>query len=467
MLYMSHAAPPYKNGLFIFRRDLRCVDNTGLNRASRMCMTVHPAFIFTPEQIGPANKYRSNNAVQFMLASLVDLLASLPHLLLFYGDNLVVVKYCIAAFNIDYVCFNMDYTPYAVSRDAKLAAMCAKFGIVCDIVPDYYLHPPRTILSATRTPYKKFTPYYKAAITRPVAVPDTYTPRNFANAAGHVGKYTCTIADMLARFVVQHTTRILCGGRAAAVRQLALVGKGQANYADTHNTLARPTSLMSAYIKFGCVSVREAYAAFRPIAALVRQLVWRDFYANILLHYPHTLGQAMKPKYNRLCWNKNSAWLAAWKTGRTGFPVVDAGMRELAATGFMHNRARLITGCFLVKTLLLDWRLGERHFAQTLVDYDVASNSGNWQWLMGGGADSQPYFRVFSPWEQSRNHDADGTYIKTWVPELRGVASKHLHRWHTACTADEYRDINYPAPICDYVVQKKKALAMYTAIFKT
>lgn len=186
---------------------------------------------------------------------------------------------------------------------------------------------------------------------------------------------------------------------------------------------------------------------------------------NILFSFPHVLGHAMKPSYNKIRWHKNTKYLHAWKTGNTGFPIVDAGMRQLNTTGYMHNRARLIVASFLTKTLLIDWREGEQYFSQKLVDYDPASNNGNWQWIASTGADSQPYFRIFNPFSQSLQVDEDAEYIKKWIPELKDIPAKELHNWDKYYSMYNGKNnslkVNYPAPIVVYSIQKEKALEMY------
>jgi len=186
-----------------------------------------------------------------------------------------------------------------------------------------------------------------------------------------------------------------------------------------------------------------------------RQLLWRDFYAHILFAYPD-LGKPVNPKYDKIVWDNNRSHFAAWCAGKTGFPLVDACMRQLNTSGYMHNRGRLIVASFLVKTLLIDWRWGEKYFATHLVDYDVASNHGNWLWIAGGGADSQEYFRIFNPWSQSAEHDPDAVYIKRWVPELADVPSRDIHKPNPD---------KYLAPIVDYATQKTRVLAAYKKIF--
>jgi len=186
---------------------------------------------------------------------------------------------------------------------------------------------------------------------------------------------------------------------------------------------------------------------------------------NILYSFPRVLGNAMKPNYNKVKWHHNASYLKKWQQGETGYPIVDAAMTELNITGYMHNRGRLIVASFLVKTLLISWEHGEEYFATKLTDYDIASNNGNWQWIAGTGADSQPYFRVFNPWSQSETYDKDALYIKKWLPQLEPVLPKDLHTWNTSCKKTEYKEIKYPEPIVDYAEQKEKALKMYASVF--
>jgi len=217
--------------------------------------------------------------------------------------------------------------------------------------------------------------------------------------------------------------------------------------------------MMSAPIKFGCVSIREVYKAFHGKKDLIRQLYWRDFYAQIMYNFPYVLDRAMKPKYNKIRWHYNQTWFNAWCNGTTGFPIVDAGMRQMNETGYMHNRARLIVASFLVKTMLISWQYGEQYFATKLTDYSPENNNGNWQWISSSGADSQPFFRIFNPLTQAEEHDPNCEYIKKWVPELMDVPVKDIHNWSTEFV--NYKGIKYPKPICDYSIQREKTLKMY------
>jgi deoxyribodipyrimidine photo-lyase len=452
----------YNNGLFIFRRDFRVIDNVGLNLANSMCKKIYPVFIFTPEQVGSANKFKSDNSVQFMIESLKDLSSQITqmggHLSCFYGHNNSIVSQLIHDLEIDVVCFNVDYSPYAVQRELGIMQMCEKMHIPVEYGHDYYLHPPGTILNGSGNTYQKFTPFYNASIRKKVDAPASLKKIHFTTTNKRL-QHTISLDDALKRFTKVNPDILVHGGRKNAINQMKKAATNIKNYSKTHNDLGYSTSQLSAYIKFGCVSIREVYKAFRSKHDFIRQLFWRDFYANILHSFPHVLGSSMNKKYNKIHWNNNSNWFKKWCDGETGYPVVDAGMRQLNKTGYMHNRARLIVSSFLIKTLLISWEKGEKYFAQNLVDYDPASNNGNYQWVSGSGTDSQPYFRIFNPWRQAEEYDPQCEYITTWIPELKDVPNKDIFNWQTEWV--NYKDIKYPKPICNYEEQKKKCLNMY------
>ena len=457
-----------ENGLFIFRRDFRIVDNHGLSHINTKCKNVYTIFIFTPEQVGSGNKYKSNNAIQFMIESLQELATEISKnggkLQCFYGSNNKVVSECIKAFKIDYVCFNKDYSPYALERDHDIDELCKKHKIICEQTTDYYLHEPGTIMSGSNTPYKKFTPYYNAALKKKIEPPQNSHKIKFSKSSIHLPNMI-TLEQASNKFIHKKNPNILVhGGRNEANQVLKEAIKTQKHYATTHNDLDKSTTTLSAYLKFGCISIREAYKALKSKHELIRQFIWRDFYMNILYFFPHVLGKPMKQNYSKIKWHNNQRWFQAWTKGETGFPVVDAAMTELNTTGYMHNRGRLIVASFLIKTLLIDWREGEEYFAKKLTDYDPASNNGNWQWVASSGADSQPYFRVFNPWLQSEEWDKNAEYIKKWLPELKDVPPKDIHTWYKSF--EKYKGhIKYPKPICNYEEQKEKALSMFKAIY--
>lgn len=456
----------FENGLFIFRRDLRIIDNNGLNLLNEKCKNIYTIFIFTPEQVGSSNKYKSDNSVQFMIESLEDLAKEIRtqggNLYTFYGKNDKVIADCIKAFDINVVCFNLDITPYAKKRDADIIQLCEKMKTYVMYDYDYYLHEPNTILNGSGEPYQKFTPYYQSALKIKVQPPSGKRKIYFRTSSSHISN-KITLDEALNKFTKVNPDILVHGGRDNAIKQMRSVVKTLKNYESTHNDLNKKTTELSAAIKFGCVSIREVYKVFHSKTALIRQLFWRDFYSQVLYHYPNVLGHSLKPKYNKIKWHHNENWFKAWCNGMTGFPVVDAGMRQMNQTGYMHNRARLIVASFLVKTLLIDWQKGEQYFSQTLTDYDPANNNGNWQWISGGGADSQPFFRIFNPWEQGKNYDPDCIYIKKWIPELATLSADEIHKWDEVY--QNYKNIKYPKPICDYKIQKEKALKMYGNIF--
>jgi len=448
-----------ENGLFIFRRDLRIIDNKGLNHLQTKCKNIFTIFIFTPEQV-VSNEFRSENAILFMMESLSDLEEKIREkggkLLFFYGDNETVIRKCITALKIDIICFNMDCTPYSVKRDEDIK----KIGVPVETGGDYYLNWLGSIKTGTKTIYKKFTPYYNTAVKHEVEDPHTSTIR-FSKAEPSFSLSLLSIIKKLK--IKENKNRVVFGGRDNALQCLIRAKKEQANYSETHNELSKNTSQLSAFIKFGCLSVREVYKEFKDNKDFIRQLYWRDFYANIMYAYPEVLKEAMKPTYRTIKWTNNPKWFQAWTEGKTGFPVVDAGMRELNATGYMHNRARLITASFLIKTLLINWQEGEKYFAKHLTDYDPASNNLNWQWCASSAVDSQPYFRIFNPWLQSKTYDEEAEYIKKWIPELESVLAKDIHTWFK--TYEKYAEAtHYPGPIVSYEEQKEKALKMYKEI---
>lgn len=456
-----------ENGLFIFRRDLRIIDNKGLLEAMSNCKHVYTVFIFTPEQVTSANKFKSDNAVQFMIESLQDLASEISkkggHLYTFYGKNDAIIKQLVTTLDINAIFFNTDYSPYAIKRDQSIANLAEKMGVQLFTGNDYYLLEPGTVLNGSGQTYQKFTPFYNVAHKKHVDPPSSKQATNLAKTTKQLSNIL-SLDSAFKRFTVENLDIMVKGGRQEAIVMLKKAMKTQHHYSKTHNDLNTGTTGLSAAIKFGCLSIREMYKAFSGNTDLIRQLWWRDFYANILFAFPQVLGHALKPKYGNIQWHHNSNWFKCWTKGITGFPVVDAGMRQLNTTGYMHNRARLIVASFLVKTLLISWAHGEQYFAKMLTDYDPASNNGNWQWISGSGADSQPYFRIFSPKEQNKNFDPDCEYIKQWIPELKDVPVKDIINWDTEY--GKYKDVKYAKPICDFAKQKEIALKMYESVFK-
>lgn len=460
----------HTKGLFLFHRDFRIEDNTGLNRALEMSDEVYTCFIFTPEQVGKSNEYRSNNAIQFMIESLVELNTNIKskggELMCFYGKQVDILKTLVQVLHIDAIYFNRDYTPYATARDDATKRLCKELNIVCQTFADYYLYEPGTVISdASRTAYKKYTPFYNKVINIDVREPVIKRTYNLVKYTGSHIQEKILLTDAMKQFVKPNNDVLVRGGRKNGKTLLIYALRNQKEYDRTRDFFTKQTTHLSAYIKFGCVSIREVYSAidkkYGPTHGIIRELIWREFFAHVLYAYPEVVGHSYQQKFRKLAWSKNQSHRDKWQSGQTGFPLVDACMRELNTTGYMHNRGRMLTASFLIKTLLLDWRIGEQYFATQLTDYDIASNNGNWQGISGTGVDMKPYFRDLNPWIQSHKFDVGAEYIKKWVPELSTVSSADIHKWDIMCENPKYKDIKYPKPIVDYDDQKVKMLAMY------
>jgi deoxyribodipyrimidine photo-lyase len=252
------------------------------------------------------------------------------------------------------------------------------------------------------------------------------------------------------------------GGRKNGLELLDKSAKEQKHYDTERDTFVYETSKLSAHLKFGTISVREVYwkwhDTFGKKSGILRELFWREFFARALFHFPSVLSNSYQPKFKHIKWHNSEQDFNKWKEGKTGYPIVDAGMRQMNATGYMHNRARMIVASFLVKTLLIDWTKGEQYFATKLVDYDVASNNGGWQGISGTGIDMKPYFRDMNPWIQAKKFDKETKYIKQWVEELRDISAKDILNWNEKW--QEHKEVYYE-PMVDYNEQKKKMLQMY------
>ena len=452
----------YKKSAFIFRRDLRISDNRGLLHALQVSKEVVPCFIFDPVQIDGKNPYRSMNAIQFMLQSLHELDEQLKEkgsrLYIFYGNTHEIVKQLISSQNIDAIFVNRDYTPFSLKRDETLEKICIQNGCIFSSHHDLLLHEPEEVLSGNGTPYSIFTAFYKRALLLQVKKPETKISNNF---------YSKPIAgshrtQIFKKILAQYNKNIwLKGGRSEGLRILRKINTLK-DYAKTRNFPELPTSFLSAHLKFGTVSIRETYWKIAEILGLnhplLRQLYWRDFFTHVAYHCPFVFGQPFHEKYKKLPWKNNKSDFEAWCTGTTGFPIVDAGMRQLNETGWMHNRVRMIVASFLVKDLHIDWRWGERYFAQKLVDYDPSVNNGNWQWNASTGCDAQPYFRIFNPWLQQIKFDKQCHYIKRWVLELKTIDPKIIHTWNNPKNGSIK---NYPRPIVDHAKESEKSKHIY------
>lgn len=442
----------FQKALFIFRRDLRLEDNTGLIFALKNAKSVICCFIFTPEQV-ENNPYKSNHCLQFMIESLEDLNRQLKNrLYLFYGSPDTIIE----KLDIDAVICNKDYTPYSLHRDQKIEKACKKSKIAFYSFDDATLHPVDKTLKTNEKPYTIFTPFYRNAMKFPVDLPVANTHDNYYSEP-------ILFAQSPALYKKILPIRVLApqGGRSACLA--ILQGLKKDSFSKDYPA-SDATSHLSAHLKFTTCSSREIYFAISKKQGshsdLIRSLYWRDFFTSIAFYFPHVFSGSFHKKFDHLSWDNNPSFFKKWCEGKTGFPIVDAGMRQMNQTGFMHNRVRMIVASFLVKDLHIDWRWGEKYFAQTLIDYDPALNNGNWQWAASTGCDAQPYFRIFNPWTQTLKFDPDCLYIKRYVPELSDVPSSIILKWNLQ--ENHYQDYpDYPPPIVDHSLESKKAIASY------
>ncbi|MDH3637693.1 MAG: DNA photolyase family protein [Gammaproteobacteria bacterium] len=466
----------YRTSIFIFRRDLRLEDNRGLLRALEESERVVPLFIFDPRQIDAAkNGYFSHNSFQFMIESLEELDQALKNrgsqLQFGHGTAAEVLEDLLSSGRFQAVYFNADYTPFAKKRDRALKSVCDKKGVAFHTTHDALLARPQDVQTGDGQPYKVYTAFMKKARA------STNVPKPRANNFSTF--YTSRIGDLqgISLFdelmpVAERRKLAQRGGRSQALQRARSFEFSR--YGDDRN---RPdvdgTSKLSAHLKFGTVSVRELYRQVvdsvgeEKARTYTNELYWRDFYAHLLYWYPELLGNAMQEKYrtksggSTLEWSRSKTDFEKWCQGLTGFPIVDAGMRQLNATGWMHNRVRMIVGSFLTKDLHIDWRWGEKYFAQNLVDYDPASNNGGWQWVASTGADAQPYFRIFNPWSQQQKFDPDCQYIKRYVSELYDLSPAEIHAFEKHGVPE---GVDYPDPIIDHKTEREITLVRYKRV---
>ena len=457
-------------GIHIFHRDYRLYDNTSLYKLANICEDVLLVFIFDPIQIDPKkNEYFSDNCVQFLVESLDDLNEDIKKryggsLVLFHGDTMKVIDDIHKNYGFEYLSMNMDYTPFARKRDNEILKWCSTKNIQTIYEDDICLHPVRSVLTGNGEVYKVFTPYFRAASKIKVreTAKEPYKRGQFKDNIR--SKYHISFKHAHEYYEPNDNVYIE-GGRKNAVKILEDLNDFK-KYSVERDYPSIPTTMLSAYNKFGCISIREFHEAVIDKLGkgnkLYTQLYWRDFYYNIAYEYPHVFGKAFKEKYNKLKWENSKKLFDAWCKGETGVPIIDAGMRQLNTTGYMHNRLRMMVSMYLTKDLLIDWRWGEKYFANKLIDYDPAQNNGGWQWSASTGTDSQPYFRIFNPYTMTAKVDPKGEYIKTWMPEFKNVEARDLSKWDDKRIREKYALDEYPKePIVNHAERRLKALDMF------
>ncbi len=480
---MTFVEKPAKTVLYWFRRAVRLDDNRSLSEAVANAENVVPVFVLDPAIL--THPSTGVARARFLFEALADVDASLRkiggRLIVRHGKPVDELLRLADETGATAVYFGREYEPYGRERDKAVEDALAARGIAVVTASDHLLTEPGEVLSKTGSNYTVFTPYKRAWFERVIEAPMTAptrikTPEEIVSEA---------LPEMPERVGVstgngsEQTPRVH-GSEAEAERWLSafLENCVQGYDVDRDFPSHEGTSRLSAYLRSGVLSPRRAYARVRETRATfapgakhgpdswLSELAWRDFYYQILWFFPHVAGGAFKPVYNDLEWENNDDYFAAWCEGRTGYPYIDAAIRQMNTEAWMHNRARMAVASFLCKDLLCDWRLGERYFMQKLIDGDQAPNNGGWQWAAGTGTDAQPFFRIFNPITQGEKFDPDGAYVKAYVPELARVPAKFIHKpWELSELEQEAvgcvlgRD--YPRPIVDHKTQREKALALY------
>ncbi len=459
-----------------FRQDLRLADNPALTHAVKTGRPVIPVYILDPgstvRPMGAASLWWLDKSLRALEASLRE---RGSRLILRRGDSEAELRRLIEDTGAGAVFMNRLFEPDAFARDADIAHTLQSEGVDCKGYNATLLRAPGGVLNGAGQPYKVFTPFLKALLATAEPPPPTAGPRALSTPAGLASDAIEAWALHPARPDWSTGFDWTPGEAGADAALSTFVARGLKSYSVGRDRPAEPaTSRLSPHLHFGEISpwraihaARDAVAEGRVPAAeaekFVAEIGWRDFSAHLLHAFPQMTSAAFRPEYDAMPWRDDPAGLSAWKRGRTGYPVVDAGMRELWTTGFMHNRVRMIVASFLIKHLLIDWREGERWFHDTLVDADLASNVQNWQWVAGSGADASPYFRIFNPVIQGQKFDADGRYVRRWVPELRRLPDRWLHAPWTSppevlASAGLRLGRDYPRPLVDHAEARARAL---------
>lgn len=462
------------------RRDLRLDDNTALAHATNESDEVVVLFVFDTTILdGLAD--RDDRRVTFIYDSLVEIDTELrrrgSRLVVRHGDPIKEVPELALALHADEVRVNRDYEPYAKRRDATVADALAQHGIAFYDTRDHVIFDRTDVVTVSGGPYRVYSPYRRAwesrcaSLTGELPSDLNQAPRldRFVDASRLEG---LSLDLALERLGFTRSNLWLRSGTSGARMRLERFATRIEAYAEARDTPAvEGTSGLSVHLRFGTISVRELLRRARAIAgsgsrAWIGEIVWRDFFHMILDHFPSVVERTFRSEFARIHWPGTDRDFDAWSNGTTGYPIVDAAMRHFRETGWMHNRLRMIVASFLVKDLLVDWRRGEAWFARHLLDYDLALNNGNWQWVASTGVDAQPYFRIFNPVDQSRRFDPDGSFIRRHLPMLERFSNRSIHFPGSASAGEQSmagcvvgRD--YPFPIVDHSVQRQRALNLY------
>lgn len=473
----------YQHALVWFRRDLRDYDHAALHHALKQAKQVYCVFVFDTD-ILTALANKQDRRVEFIWESIAELKQSLQakgaDLIVQHGRPIDVIPDLVKTLSIDAVFTNHDYEPSAFLRDSNVAAKLTEQNTEFHTYKDQVLFEKSEVLNLSNKPYAVFTPYKNAVLKK---LDDYYVK------AYPVAKYSDNFAKVKPEPLMSLED---LGFERTNLKQMQLptgMHGGEALIADFINRIdqyeaarnfpaTKGVSYLSTHLRFGTVSVRQlAELAMRMPSkganCWLNELIWRDFYFMILHHNPEVAnGASFNPKFSALTFPNHQAHFDAWCAGKTGYPLIDAAMRQINQTGYMHNRLRMVVASFLVKDLLIDWRWGERYFAEHLIDFDLSANNGGWQWAASTGCDAQPWFRIFNPITQSQRFDAKGTFIRKYVPELRHCSDKEIHApWQIPSQRLQQLKLTigeeYPNPIVDHATQRTLALDLYKKVTRT
>jgi deoxyribodipyrimidine photo-lyase len=472
----------FDTALMWFRRDLRFADNAALYAALKASRRVYCVFVYDTAILDVLPS-RADRRVQFIMQSVDELAHDLAarggQLIILHGDARTEIPRLATQLQVQAVYANHDYEPEALARDAAVAQALQPREFFTR--KDQVIFEKDEILTQGGTPFSVFTPYKNAWLKKlePFFL-KAYPVEQYAGnlAPAPVKSRAFSLADI--GFSATNLQALgIAGGAMAAQKLFADFAPRMARYRDARDFPAKKgPSYLSVHLRFGTISIRElARKAWQSVlegggegaATWLSELVWRDFYFMVLHHHPRVVSHAFKPAYDAIRWPNNPALFESWCGGRTGYPIVDAAMRQINQTGYMHNRLRMIAASFLVKDLLVDWRRGEQYFANHLNDFDLAANNGGWQWAASTGCDAQPYFRIFNPVTQSEKFDADGAFIRRYVPELAGCDARAIHApWTMSPDVQRKAGVivgrDYPAPVVDHAAARLQALELFKAV---
>ncbi len=488
----------FDKSLVWFRRDLRAYDHAALHHALQHSRVVYCVFVFDVDILAtlPSNDRR----VAFIHASVVELDTQLRdlggQLAVRHGVATSVIPALAAALEVDAVFTNHDYEPQAIARDATVAQSVSASGRQFLTFKDQLIFEKEEVLSLSGKPFSVFTPYKNAWIRKLQAL--QAQSNNSYLLPYLIEPFCATLAVFPPSIGGKIPTLGELGfkeGNLSALQIIPGASGAQTQFADflprmAHYDLTRDfpsvkgPSYLSVHLRFGTISIRTLVRwvmetisvgeGGNGAATWLSELIWREFYSMILYHHPRVVDQAFKPAYDAIVWESGtmaSDYFQAWCEGRTGYPLVDAAMRQIRQSGYMHNRLRMVTACFLIKDLGIDWRWGERYFAQHLNDFDLASNNGGWQWAASSGCDAQPYFRIFNPITQSEKFDPEGKFIRRYLPQLSRLSNRDIHApWLASSMALQLAGIelgnHYPSPIIAHDIARMRTMARYSVVKK-